>query len=168
MKNKIIIIAVLVIATSIYLLLSFSQENQKQIAQQEKVDITSNIIKEIAEKYNANRYISRENETTLFLQQELVNGRPTEFVGEINDISTRDGKYYINATPRSIYDENKTLELECSKDIADNTDKNLTSHQNRFVIVANIVNIIYSSGNSAEATEPSFVLSGTCVDIIPY
>lgn len=167
MRIKIIIVA-LVVMTSMYLLLSFSQENKKQIVQQEKVDTISNTIEGIAEKYNANRYISRENETTLFLQQQLINGRPTEFVGEINDISTRDEKYYINATPRSRDDENKTLELECSKDIADNTDKNLTSHQNRFVIVANIVEVIYSPGDSAEATEPSFVLRGTCVDVIPY
>jgi len=168
MKNKIIIIAVLVIATSTYLLLRFSQENQKQIVQQEKVDTVSNTIRKIAEKYNANRYIGRENETTLFLQQELINGRPTEFAGEINDVSTRDGKYYINATPRSIYDDNKTLELQCSKDIADITNKNLASLQNRFVIVANILDIIYSPGNSVEGTEASFVLKGTCVDIIPY
>ncbi len=169
MKNKIIIIVIiLIVATSTYFLLRFYQENQNQIVQQEKVDTISNIIKGIAEKYNANRYIGRENETTLYLQQELVNGRSTEFAGEINDISIRDGKYYINATPRSIYDDNKTLELECSKDIADITNKNLASHQNRFVIIANIVDIIYSQGNSAEGIGASFILSGTCVDIVPY
>lgn len=168
--------------------------NNEQLDKQEQISEAKNkeIINNLIAKYNAIEYKDDlENQTTLSLQNILPNNQPMAFTSvSIDDIFMRNGKYYITATPRFLF-ENVFIELECSKEIADSindiislTNKNPyddTDIQNRFALVATITDVSkpqfkatsynddgYNTGIEIDSDSDIFLLKGKCVDIINY
>ncbi len=139
----------------------------------ENLKNTTEKINNISNKYNATKYLDRENDTLLSLTQQLVTGKAIQFTGEIDDIFVSNDIHYIKIIPRVLFDDNKIIELRCNKDLSDSVSNSLSDNDNRFVIIANIKEILPKNNEDSNLLNQDdysdyFTLKGDCIDIIPY
>ncbi len=157
---------------------------QEQIIETKNKEITGALIT----KYNALEYKEEEYFyiTTLSLQNKMINSRPVAFTGvEVNDVFTRDNKYYMSFSPDLF--SNLVIELECSKEVAENVNNMIVSSshdgssiENKFAIIATIFNVSkpqlvaslsegeYGSSIEIDSNSDILLLKGKSIDIVNY
>lgn len=163
----------------------YANKNLKseQSEKEEEVSKSEIIIKELADKYQAETNWEEDLDYTIQAQERLVTGRPSLFTGYVDDVFKHDEKTFIRFSTSYLSPVDYLLELECTQEIVDKffaqkqNDEKYFNFFDEHAIVADIkeVNKLVFRVDGSVLSEDEveidiessnvFIAKGTCIDI---